>query len=116
MIDWDRIEELRTEVGAEDFCDVVDIFLEEVDEVIGRLRQDGTDKLEENLHFLKGSALNLGFDAFADLCQAGETAAREGRAESVAIDPILESYATCRAAFLSGVARLGCDRGLSSVA
>jgi histidine phosphotransfer protein HptB len=116
MIDWDRIEELRTEVGADDFCDVVDIFLEEVDEVVARLRQDGASKLEEHLHFLKGSALNLGFDAFAELCQAGETAAREGRADSVQVDPILESFATSRAAFLSGVRKMGCDRGLSSVA
>lgn len=116
MIDWDRIEELRIEVGADDFCDVVDIFLEEVDEVVGRLRQDGIAGLEENLHFLKGSALNLGFDAFAQLCQTGETAARQGQGDRVEIGPILDSYATSRAAFVSGVERLGCDRGLSSVA
>ena len=116
MIDWRRIEDLRAEVGAEDFCDVVDIFLEEVDEVVERLRRDGAAKLEENLHFLKGSALNLGFDGFADLCQHGETAAREGRGDTIDVDPIIDSYATSRAAFLAGVQAMGCSRGLSSVA
>ena len=30
MIDWQRVNELRDEVGAEDFEEVVDLFLEEV--------------------------------------------------------------------------------------
>ena len=35
-------------------------------------RQD----LESTVHFLKGSALNLGFSHFSTLCQENETAAR----------------------------------------
>ena len=31
MIDWTRVSELRDEIGAEDFGDVVEIFLEEVE-------------------------------------------------------------------------------------
>ena len=34
MIDWPRVTELREEVGAEDFEEVVEIFLEEVEERI----------------------------------------------------------------------------------
>jgi len=50
MIDW-----------AEDFDEVVELFLEEVDEAIVALR-DLTDlsELEPQCHFLKGSALNIG--------------------------------------------------------
>ena len=32
MIDWDRVQELREEVGAEEFAEVIELFLEEVDE------------------------------------------------------------------------------------
>lgn len=34
MIDWNRAAELREEVGAEDFSEVVDLFLEECDDAI----------------------------------------------------------------------------------
>ena len=65
MIDWPRVTELREEVGAEDFGEVVEIFLEEVEEVIGKLEGGDRGQLEQDLHFLKGSALNLGFDEFS---------------------------------------------------
>ena len=32
MIDWNRVAALREEVGAEDFDEVVELFLQEVDE------------------------------------------------------------------------------------
>ena len=58
MIDWDRLKELRDEVGAEDFDEVVELFLDEVEGVMDRLRDSpDVDTLEEDLHFLKGSAL-----------------------------------------------------------
>lgn len=93
MIDWERIERLRSEVGPEDFRDVVGLFLEEVDEVVSRLstHPDPT-KYEQDLHFLKGSALNLGFRQMAFLCQAGENDAAAGRATSVEISDILSCY------------------------
>ena len=52
MIDWARVSELRDEVGAEDYDDVVELFLEEVDEAIVALR-DLTDfsELEPQCHF-----------------------------------------------------------------
>ena len=31
MIDWERIEDLRREVGHKDFADVVALFFEEID-------------------------------------------------------------------------------------
>ena len=47
MIDWARVSELRDEVGAEDFDEVVELFLEEVDEAIAALR-DLTDLSDWN--------------------------------------------------------------------
>ena len=69
MIDWNRVDELRNEVGQEDFIEVVDLFLEEVEDIIDRFR-NGTqeDAIDETLHFLKGSALNIGFSKLALLC------------------------------------------------
>lgn len=107
MIDWDRVKSLRSEIGAEDFEEVVDLFLEEVDEVIGRLKTapDPT-RYEADLHFLKGSALNLGFHDFSDLCQIGERAAADGRAGAIDIGRVIALYGESRRAFLAGLVRL----------
>ena len=79
MIDWGRVRDLRSEIGAEDFAEVVAMFLDEADEVIARLTAErGAKALESDLHFLKGAALNLGFDALAAICQDGERRAAAG--------------------------------------
>lgn len=105
MIDWSRIKSLRDEVGADDFDEVVEIFIEEVSEMIDRLRSaPQVDSLGEDLHALKGSALNLGFTDFSDLCQKGETLAANGRSTEIVLEPILDCYDTSKAAFLSGLA------------
>lgn len=105
MIDWNRVEELRSEVGAEDFMEVVDLFLEEVDEVIERLgHQSGTDHLEQDLHFLKGSSLNLGFATFSSLCRDGEQAARTGQGTVIDLSQILTTYQSSRTEFLAKLA------------
>ena len=102
MIDWDRVRELRDEIGAESFGEVVEIFLEEVEQEIAALRSGGAaNGLESRLHFLKGSALNLGFAAFSEKCQTGETAASNGAADSVDITDILACYDASKAAFLA---------------
>ncbi|NIY79389.1 Hpt domain-containing protein [Celeribacter sp. HF31] len=102
MIDWNRVEELRDEVGAEDFLEVVELFLEEVDEAIARMQtQPDETRLEQDLHFLKGSSLNLGFAAFSTLCYEGETAARQGHTDTIDLPKIFNSYAASRAEFLS---------------
>lgn len=100
MIQWSRIHELREEFGDEEFREVVDLFLEEVEEVIHRLRQaPQTAQLEEDLHFLKGSALNLGFEQFSNLCQAGEHMSAQGQADTVDLTEIIASYETSKQAF-----------------
>ncbi len=102
MLDWSRVGELRDEVGVEDFGEVVALFLEEVGEVITKL-QDNTDRsqLEQDLHFLKGSALSLGFDTFSKLCQDGERQSAGGSADSVDIDAIVNEFTQSRDVFLA---------------
>ncbi len=102
MIDWARVNELRSEIGAESFDEVAVMFLEEADEAIARLDvSKGAKALESDLHFLKGSALNLGFQRLADLCQIAERSAALG---SVAVDAdeIKTSYLASKLAFDSG--------------
>ena len=102
MIDWNRISTLRDEVGAEDFDEVVELFLDEVEEVIERLRatpDPGT--LEGDLHFLKGSALSLGFVDFSTLCQQGETRSAAGAAATVDLAEILDCYEASKKVFVA---------------
>ena len=102
MIDWDRLKELRDEVGAEDFDEVVELFLDEVEGVMDRLRDSpDVDTLEEDLHFLKGSALSLGFKEFSALCQTGETNAAQGNADQIDLPEILSCYDASKSIFMA---------------
>ena len=106
MIDWNRVRSLNDEVGPEAFPEVVALFFEEVDEVLDRLRQTRTlspDQLAADLHMVRGSALNLGFQSLGKLCEAAESEARAGRLAPR--DPILRCYALSREAFLAGTSR-----------
>ena len=102
MIDWERVNTLCDEVGADYFDEVVALFLDEVEDVITRLRSAPDLKtLEDDLHFLKGSALGLGFRSFSALCQAGETLSAQGNAAEVDLEEILENYAASKQKFQS---------------
>ena len=80
LIDWERISELRSDFGDDGFEEVVEIFLEEVGEAVESLGSVCADPeaLEEVAHFLKGSALNLGFAKLSELCAAAERLAAQG--------------------------------------
>jgi len=111
MIDWNRISELQSDIGADEFDEIVGLFLEEVETEIASFRDSSDhDKLEAQLHFLKGSALNLGFSDFAGLCQSGETAASQGRSDHVDLHEIIKSYERSRAAFVAG-----CQQAISTL-
>ncbi len=102
MIDWDRVAALREEVGPEDFDEVVELFLQEVDEEIEALDPNSQQEgLAEKLHFLKGSALSLGFREFSGLCQTGESALTADPAAQVDVQGLQSSYQTSRSAFLA---------------
>lgn len=109
MIDWARVDELRRDIGDDGFAEVVDLFLDEVEEVVMRLQaRPDPARLEEDLHFLKGCAWNLGFADFGALCQDGERMAAAGLAAQVQLPPVLACYGQSKTAFLDGLA--GPDR------
>lgn len=104
MIDWDRVEELRDEIGPDDFEEVVELFLCEVEERMELVSsKKAISELGEDLHFLKGSALNLGFEQFAKICGDGERQAAQGIAPD-SVQGIETAYQTSKKAFLE---RLG---------
>lgn len=100
MIDWTRVARLRDEIGAEDFDEVAELFLMEVEHTLGLLDGAASDvvQMEEHLHFLKGSALNLGFAAFSEMCRAGEEAAARGELV-LDLGELVALYDTSRAVF-----------------
>ncbi len=101
MIDWSRVDELRAEIGAEDFAEVVTLFFDEADEVAARLPATAAAAVEGELHLLKGSALNLGLADLAALCQSGERAARAGQAGTVDLAAVVVCYLASKADFLA---------------
>ena len=114
MIDWTRANSLREEIGNDSFDEVVELFLDEVEAVVARLRaRPDPATFEQDLHFLKGSAWNLGFSTFGAVCQDGERRAARGEATTVDIGAVVDCYVKSRAAFMSGLASGG---GRSSAA
>lgn len=107
MIDWNRIADLQGDIGAADFCEVVELFFEEIESELAILPAGCAGAgLDAKLHFLNGAALNLGFRRFSALCQQGESAAAAGQPERVDISATLASYAASKAAFIAGLPRL----------
>ncbi len=105
MIDWARVTELEQEIGPDSFAEVVALFLSEVDEALAGLDPDGDrSNLEAQLHFLKGAALNLGFQDFTALCQIGETWAAQGLADQVDLYAIIACFDTSLLHFQSDLA------------
>jgi HPt (histidine-containing phosphotransfer) domain-containing protein len=103
MIDWERVKELRGEIGADDFAEVVTMFLEEADEAMARLTPGMSAKeMEEDLHFMKGAALNLGFSSLSTLCQEGERRAAGGDT-GVDLLAVKSVYAASKHAFELGL-------------
>jgi len=97
MIDWKRVDELRDEIGTEGFAEVTDMFLEEADEAV-RVLIGGIapDEVEGQLHFLKGSALNLGRADLAATCQDGERKAAAGYGGLVDVRRVAAIYHNSR--------------------
>lgn len=114
MIDWERVAELRDEIGEAGFSEVLELFLDEVEAVVMRLGSR-PEKLEDDLHFLKGSAWNLGFASFGASCQNGERRAATGCGAEVDISEVIATYSASKKAFMARVGEF-CALGSGRVA
>lgn len=100
MIDWSKAKELCNEVGEEDFGEIVEVFLDEVEEELASLDGRDAEGLGKSMHFLKGSALNLGFTSLAEICVEGEALAQTGHSEKIDTARIKSVYADSKRIFL----------------
>lgn len=100
MLNNSRIAELKAEVGEEDFTEVVELFCEEVEEILDALTNVTRTSLRDKLHFLKGSALNIGLDAVGDLCRAEEIRLEADPDATADIAAIRTAYAASKAELL----------------
>ena len=98
MIDARRIDELREEVGCDDLAEVVGLFCEEVEEVLATLDSSAT---VEQLHFLKGSALNIGLSQLSAICLAEEDRLRDDPQSRPKIEDIRAAYFKARPVLLA---------------
>ena len=106
MIDWERVMDLREEVGPEDFLEVAELFLSEVGSVLERLGQAiNVNTLENDMHFLKGAALNLGFADFAQMCRQGEQLAAAANFGAIDIAAVIACFNNSRDSFIAGLAQ-----------
>lgn len=103
MLDWNRINELRAEVGDDEFQLILELFLDEVEGVLMRLSRRNALRLETQLHFLKGCAWNLGFSDFGSLCDQGERRAAEGLPLQVCTQALLQCYSESKQALMRGL-------------
>ena len=96
-MNWARVRELQSEVGADAFAEVLEMFLEETDAMADRLSAGpDPDTLGGDLHFMKGAALNLGFDALAEACTRAEQALRDSGPDAVDLPAVLAAYASSK--------------------
>lgn len=103
MIDWTHVKDLKADMG-EAFDEIIEVFQVEVEEALARLPSATTaESLAAELHFLKGAALNLGFEEFASLCAEGETRAASGSVDAIDLARIADCFADSRAAFVAGL-------------
>lgn len=78
-MDWNRLDELRSEIGEDDLAEVLGLFLEEVQERLVHIEAGQGRSAAEDLHFVKSAALNIGFVSLAQLSASMEaTAAAHG--------------------------------------
>lgn len=102
MIDWRRVEELREEIGTDGFVEVADMFLDEAEGAVRALLAGlPPAEVEAQLHFLKGSALNLGLSDLAATCQEGERRVSSG--QTVDMAQVAAIWQASRAGLLGGL-------------
>ncbi|MFB9224898.1 Hpt domain-containing protein [Paracoccus cavernae] len=104
MIDWDRVREMRGELGEAEFRLILELFLDEIETIAFRLTSNDPALMETDLHFLRGCSRNLGFRALAAVCEEFEALTISGRANEVRLERVLDIYAHTKQVFMRALA------------
>ncbi len=102
MLDWERVSELRTELGETEFQVILEMSLDEIESVMMRLSDKDGRALETSLHFLKGCARNLGFSIFANLCDYEERKAAQ-KSHPIDLEELMRCYSDSKKAMMRGI-------------
>ena len=102
MIDWSRVYELQDEIGEEDFDEIVALFLEEAEKALSVMVRSDAPATAEQMHFLKGSASNLGFTTLAELCKTAEAKAAHTPISAADVAAIVTTFKKSQAVFDAG--------------
>ena len=102
MIDWEQVATLQTAVGRDDFSTIMCVFFKEVEEANAQLTMDvTTDQFRDILHFVKGSALSVGFVELSEQCAQAEGDFTGSHQITSIWKEILTSYEKSKEHFLS---------------
>lgn len=96
LIDWGQVETLRSDM-EDGFDEVVEIFLEEMGDLVNALCPSGDNGA--TFHAIKGSASNLGFKEVTDLAATLEKTSLT----TDDLEGFKRLYATSKGAFLAAV-------------
>ncbi|QBY02103.1 Hpt domain-containing protein [Rhodophyticola sp. CCM32] len=99
MIDLNRLADLRSEIGEEGFTEVADLFVEEMRGAMDHLIRNPLAVTQDDLHFLRGSAANLGLTGFVTCCATAEQ--RICASKPVDIPALVKTYEASLAAIAS---------------
>ncbi|MGI9391292.1 MAG: Hpt domain-containing protein [Boseongicola sp.] len=92
MIDWNRLSELRSEVGEDDYDEILVLFFDEVASVLDSIESANVDAMKRDLHFLKGSAMNIGLTDVSALCQDYELALATNPDDTIDLSAIRHAF------------------------
>lgn len=84
MIDWTKLNDLRSNIGDKDFSDLAHLFVTEMGERLAQIAAAPSKATVEDFHFLRGGAANLGLLTMVAACHAAETACRAGGTPDIA--------------------------------
>lgn len=102
MIDWERVQALRSDIGDDGFNEVIELFLEEMGGRISEIQVNGFNEKAADIHFLKGCAANIGFSSLVGICLNAEEGA------DISPDQIVECYAASITSFIGGTNDSAC--------
>ncbi|MFN3527062.1 MAG: Hpt domain-containing protein, partial [Paracoccus sp. (in: a-proteobacteria)] len=86
-----RVLKMYNDVGAQEFGPLVALFLEETETRLTHLGASPAQLLLD-LHFLRGSALNLGFTNFGEVCLRAEEQLVDGQFDQVSRDDLIAAF------------------------
>ncbi|WP_286758633.1 MULTISPECIES: Hpt domain-containing protein [Sulfitobacter] len=102
VIDWEQVATLQTAVGRDDFSTIMCVFFKEVEEANAQLTMGvTTDQFRDILHFVKGSALSVGFVELSEQCAQAEGNFAGSHQITSIWKEILTSYEESKEHFLS---------------